>query len=150
VTERSTQHGSFTIERTYPAAPARVFAAWAIPERRQRWNIHGSWSVTEQTFDFREGGEELKRFGPPGEPVHVARTRYEDIVPDRRIVMSSTTRVGKVLTSVTLVTVQIEPAGTGSRLAFTYQAVLLDGGERLANREEGWRSILDKLGAALA
>jgi uncharacterized protein YndB with AHSA1/START domain len=102
------------------------------------------------TFDFREGGEEMKRFGPPGEPVHVARTRYEDIVPDRRIVMSSTTRVREVLTSVTLVTVQIEPAGAGSRLMFTHQAVLLDDGERLANREDGWRSILDKLGAALA
>jgi uncharacterized protein YndB with AHSA1/START domain len=150
VTERSAQHGSFTIERAYPAAPARVFAAWAIPEQRQRWNIHGSWVVTEQTFDFREGGEELKRFGPPGEPVHVARTRYEDIVPERRIVTSSTTRVREVLTSVTLVTVQIEPAGTGSRLVLTYQAVLLDGGERLANREDGWRSILDKLGATLA
>jgi len=64
--------------------------------------------------------------------------------------MSSTTRVRDVLTSVTLITVEIEPAGTGSRLVFTYQAVLLDEGERLVNREEGWNSILDKLGVALA
>ena len=89
----SVRHGSFTLTRRYDATPARVFAAWAIPEQRSRWNVHGSWTVTEQTFDFREGGEEVKRFGPPGgDPVHVARTRYEDIVPDRRIVMSSTTR----------------------------------------------------------
>jgi len=150
VTRRSAQHGSFVLERSYRAAPARLFAAWAVPEQRQRWNVHGSWVVTEETFDFREGGEELKRFGPPGDPVHVARTRYEDIVPGRRIVMSSTTRVRDVLTSVTLITVEIEPAGTGSRLVFTYQAVLLDEGERLVNREEGWNSILDKLGVALA
>ena len=146
----SVEHGSFILRRTYPAAPARVFAAWAVPEQRQRWNVHGSWQAVEQTFDFRVGGEEVKRFGPPGEPVHVARTRYEDIVPDRRIVMSATTRDRGKLTSVSLITVEIDPTGLGSRLVLTYQAVLLDGGDRFANREAGWTSILDKLGAALA
>lgn len=147
----SIQHGSFTIARRYNATPMRVFAAWAIPEQRQRWNIHGSWTVAEQTFDFREGGEEVKRFGPPGgDPVHVARTRYEDIVPDRRIVMSSVTAVREVPTSVTLLTVEIEIAGPGSRLVLTYQAALLDEGDKIEHREEGWRSILDKLGATLA
>jgi uncharacterized protein YndB with AHSA1/START domain len=146
----SVRHGSFILERRYDAAPARVFAAWAIPEQRSRWNIHGSWTVSQQTFDFREGGEEVKRFGPPGsEPVHVARTRYEDIVPNRRIVMSSTTRDREALTSVTLLTVQIEPAGDGSKLVLTYQAVMLDEGDRIEHREEGWTSILDKLGKAL-
>jgi uncharacterized protein YndB with AHSA1/START domain len=106
--------------------------------------------VVEQTFDFREGSEEMKRFGPPGgDPVHVARTRYEDIVPDKRIVMSSTTRVREKLTSVTLLTVQIEPAGKGSVRKLTYQAVLLDEGDRIENREEGWVSIPAKLGDSL-
>ena len=143
----SVRHGSFTLTRRYDATPARVFAAWAIPEQRSRWNVHGSWTVTEQTFDFREGGEEVKRFGPAGsDPVHVARTRYADIVPDRRIVMSSTTRDREVLTSVTLLTVQIGPDGSGSTLVLTYQAVMLDEGDRIENREEGWASILAKLG----
>jgi len=146
----SVEHGSFTLRRTFAAAPARVFAAWAIPEQRQRWNVHGSWQVAEQTFDFHEGGEEMKRFGPPGDPVHLARTRYEDIVPDHRIVMSSTTRDREKLTSVTLLTVQIEPAGKGSTLVLTYQAVMLDEGDRIENREEGWASILTKLGDSLA
>lgn len=147
----SVRHGSFALTRRYDAIPARVFAAWAIPQQRSRWNVHGNWTVAEQTFDFREGGEEVKRFGPPGgEAVHVARTRYEDIVPDRRIVMTSTTRDREALTSVTLLTVQIEPAGKGSRLVLTYQAVMLDEGDRIENREEGWASILAKLGEALA
>jgi uncharacterized protein YndB with AHSA1/START domain len=146
----SVRHGSFTLTRRYDATPARVFAAWAIPEQRSRWNIHGKWTVAAQSFDFREGGEEMKRFGPPGgDPVHVACTRYEDIVPDKRIVMSSTTRVRDILTSVTLLTVQIEPADKGSLLRLTYQAVLLDEGDRIENREEGWVSILAKLGDAL-
>ena len=31
----------------------------------------------------------------------------------------------------------------------TYQAVILDEGDRIENREEGWASILGKLGEAL-
>ena len=37
MTERSTQHGTFTIERTLPFPPARVFAAFADPEAKGRW-----------------------------------------------------------------------------------------------------------------
>ena len=146
----SLEAGDFTLERHYAAAPARVFAAWAIPEQRQRWNIHANWVVAEQDFNFCEGGEEVKRYGPPGaEPVHVARTRYYDIVPDRRIVMAGTTTDRGKLTCVSLITVQIEPSGTGSRLVLTYQAVLLDNAEKLANRLRGWGTILDKIGATL-
>ena len=42
----------------------------------------------------------------------------------------------------------IEPAGKGSALVLTYQAVMLDEGDRIENREEGWASILAKLGEA--
>jgi uncharacterized protein YndB with AHSA1/START domain len=146
----SVEHGSFTIERRYDASPARVFAAWAIPEQRRRWNMHGTWKVTEHVMDFREGGEDLKRFGPPGDPVHVARTRYEDIVADHRIVMSSTTTLRGKLISVSLLTVQIEPAGKGSKLTLTEQATFLDDGDKIEHRKEGWGSILTKLGDSLA
>ena len=37
MTTRSATHGSFTIERTYPAAPSRVFAAFASLEAKARW-----------------------------------------------------------------------------------------------------------------
>ena len=29
ISERSTVHSTFVIERTYPASPERVFAAWS-------------------------------------------------------------------------------------------------------------------------
>jgi uncharacterized protein YndB with AHSA1/START domain len=34
--ERSVTHATFAVERTYDASPARVFAAWAEPERKAR------------------------------------------------------------------------------------------------------------------
>ena len=88
MTARSAQHGTIRLERRYKAAPARVFAAWAEPRARAKWDVPGRWVIAEQSFDFREGGRERKRFGPRDDPRLVADTLYLDIVPDRRIVFS--------------------------------------------------------------
>ena len=38
---RSVNHSTFVIERPYPAAPARVFAALADPAKKRRWFAEG-------------------------------------------------------------------------------------------------------------
>src|SRR3546814_17784675 len=46
-------HADFTIERVYDAAPARVYAAFADAETKQRWSFcHSDWPV-EHALDFR-------------------------------------------------------------------------------------------------
>ena len=37
VSERSTVHSTFVIERTYPASPERVFAAWSDQAAKAQW-----------------------------------------------------------------------------------------------------------------
>ena len=74
---------------------------------------------------------------------------YHDIVPDRRIVYSYSMRLGERRISVSLTTIDIEPAGSGTRLTFTEQSAFLDGYDDLAGREEGTGIGLDNLGAAL-
>jgi hypothetical protein len=51
--------------------------------------------------------------------------------------------------SVSLATVEFKPAGTGTRLIFTEQAVYLDGYDTVASREHGTGELLDALAAAL-
>ena len=60
MTTRSAQHGTIRLERRYKAAPARVFAAWAEPEARAKWDVPGRWVIAEQTFD---GFEDRLRLG---------------------------------------------------------------------------------------
>jgi uncharacterized protein YndB with AHSA1/START domain len=149
VTTRSAQHGTIRLERRYKASPARVFAAWAESEARAKWDVPGRWVIAEQTFDFREGGREVKRFGPKGDPRLVADTLYLDIVPQRRIVFSYSMTSRGTPISVSLTTVEISPDGRDTQLLLTEQVAFLDGRDNAANREEGLASMLDKIGETL-
>jgi uncharacterized protein YndB with AHSA1/START domain len=112
--------------------------------------VPGRWVIAEQSYDFREGGRERKRFGPKDDPRFVADTLYLDIVPQRRIVFSySMTSRGEPV-SVSLTTVEMSPDGAGTRLLLTEQVAFLDGKDNAANREEGLASMLDKIGESLA
>ena len=153
MTTRSAQHGTIRLERRYKASPARVFAAWAEPKARVRWDVPGRWVIADQTFDFREGGREVKRFGPKGDPRLVADTLYLDIVPQRRIVFSysMTSRGTPISVSLTTIELSASPSSgeNDTRLLLTEQIVFLDGNDNAANREEGLASMLDKIGETL-
>jgi len=149
VTTRSAQHGTIRLERRYKASPNRVFAAWAEPRARAKWDVPGRWVIAEQTFDFREGGREVKRFGPKGDPRLVADTLYLDIVPQRRIVFSYSMTSRGTPISVSLTTIELSVDEKDTHLLLTEQIVFLDGNDNAANREEGLASMLDKIGETL-
>ena len=86
--DRNVTHATFTLERSYPVPPARVFAAWADPAAKARWFTPGPGSGHE--LEFRVGGREVATGGPDGGPVMRFETLYRDIVPQQRIVYTST------------------------------------------------------------
>jgi len=144
------QHDTFVIERRLPSPPARVFAAFADPARKARWfGCVEGWEVAEHTIDFRVGGREVWRGGPPGDTPHRNDTYYHDIVPDERIVWSYAMHLGGRRISVSLATVELSPEGTGTRMRFTEQGVYLDGHDGIAERERGTKDLLDNLERAL-
>jgi uncharacterized protein YndB with AHSA1/START domain len=147
MTERSAVHSTFAIERTYDASPARVFEAWADPVAKSRW--FGGSEPPEHQLDFRVGGREVNRGGPPGGPVFTYEALYYDIVPGERIVYAYEMCMGDTRISVSVATVEFSGAGTGTRLLFTEQGAFLDGHDTPAQREHGTGELLEKLGAAL-
>jgi uncharacterized protein YndB with AHSA1/START domain len=149
-TERSAEHASFVIERNYDASPAEVFNAWADPSAKAQWFIGPpEWKATRRELDFREGGREQLTGVFPGGRTSDYDARYWDIVRDRRIVFTYGMHVDGKRISVSLATVELEPAGTGTRLMFTEQAVFLDGFVDGGGRERGTRAHLERLDAAL-
>jgi len=150
MTERSTEHATFVLERSYAASPARVFAAWADPAQKAQWFVGpDEWIKFTHETDFRVGGRERLSTGPAGGTVHKFDCCYQDIVPDRRIIYTYDMHLDDTRISVSLTTIEFKPEGAGTRLIFTEQGVFLDGTDSAATREQGTQGLLDKLGAAL-
>lgn len=150
MSDRSVTHATFTIERHYDASPARVFAAFTDPALKARWFRHPEEREPEIEFDFRVGGRETNRGGPPDGPTYIFDARYYDIVPQQRIIYAyemyrETTRL-----SVSLATIELLPAGNGTQLIFTEQGAFLDGLDAAKEREHGTRELLEALATVLA
>jgi uncharacterized protein YndB with AHSA1/START domain len=146
--QRSIIHGNFAVERRYAASPARVFAAWAEPAAKARWSAcHGEAQQASHTLDFRVGGREQSHAATPDGPAYSVDALYQDIVPDRRIVYSYDMLMDARRISVSLVTVEFLPDGSGTRLLFTEQGVFLDGHDTPAQRHHGTALALAQLDA---
>ena len=152
MTERSAVHADFTIERSYPVAPAKVFAAFTDGDARGIWMDDPDFksdSETEYEMDFRVGGHE--RFGgiaPDGKP-YSYDALYYDIVPGQRIVYSYEMYMAGERMSVSVATVQLTPEPDGTKLVYTEQGAFLDGIDKPELREEGTNWLMDNLGKYL-
>jgi uncharacterized protein YndB with AHSA1/START domain len=149
MTSRSAEHGTFTITRTYPVPPARVFAAWATQAAKARWFGEAGGVNDALELDFRVGGTEVNRGGPPDGPVYTYEATYKDIVANERIVYGYSMDADGALISVSVTTVEFAPSGDGTTLTFTEQGVFLDGADTPATRQTGSEELLDQLGAVL-
>jgi uncharacterized protein YndB with AHSA1/START domain len=150
MTRRSAAHETFVIQRSYDAPVAQVFEAWAEPELKARW-FAGSVEALGAGYDldFRVGGREVNRGGPPGGPVYTYESRFHDIVPERRIVYTYEMYADQARISVSVATVEFRSVGATTHLVLTEQGVFLDNRDTAAQREEGTRSLMESLAASV-
>jgi uncharacterized protein YndB with AHSA1/START domain len=149
--EQSVIHSTFVIERKYAATPERVFAAFADPAKKRRWFAEGEHHQLESyDLDFRVGGKEHSKSGfREGHPL-AGRTltnenTYQNIVPNQRVIFTSSMAVAEKCISISLGTVEFLPSEKGTDLTLTFQSVFLEGADGPEMREGGWRKLLEKL-----
>lgn len=142
---------TFVIERRYPHAPEKVFAAFSDPRKKRRWfaDAHGH-DLVSYEMDFRAGGEEhlvwkLSEKSPfPGLPLDT-RATFADIDPGRRIVFTQVMTMHGKPFSVVLATIEFLKDGAGTRLHITHHATFLENSDGPKMRRDGWESLLDNL-----
>lgn len=142
--ERSVIHDTFVIERVYPKEPSRVYSAWSNPQAK------AAWFPKAQTFDFKVGGREINRGGPPGGAIYTYDALFQEIAEDERIVYTYSMDQGDTRISVSVVSVQFKAVDNGTRLIYTEHGAFIDGYDTPSMREHGTNKLLDKLGEVLS
>ncbi|HEY4162219.1 MAG TPA: SRPBCC family protein [Dongiaceae bacterium] len=145
--ERKVTHDTFRIERQYDATPTRVFAAFAAKEAKSQWFVGpAEWKKSDHRLDFKVGGKEHLSGGPVGQPQHHYDATFMDIVPNERIITTYEMHIGDQRISVSVATVELKPAGKGTRFVLIEQGAYLDGFDTPKLREEGTSVLMNQLG----
>ncbi len=140
----------FCLERTYPTARDKVFAAWASTGPKRQWFGGPPTPGGEYTLDFSVGGRERLRAEGPGGQIFELNAEYQNIVQGTRIVYTYVMDMGDQRISASLVTVEFRDDAGGTRLIYTEQGVFLDGLDKPQQREKGTEQMLGALGEVAA
>jgi len=147
---RSVLHATFRLERTYAASPAAVFHALSDRAAKARWFEGGDgYVVLEREMDVRPGGRERVKGRKASGTVSTFDAIYHDVVANERLVYGYEMHLDDRKISVSLATLELQPAGTQTRLVVTEQGAFLDGYDDAGSREHGTGFLLDRLGASL-
>ena len=139
-----------SVARTYPVPPARVFAALTTREAMQVWGSPAdTFRTTVDPFDFREGGVAVWRMDPGEGDPWINEDRYQEIVPDARIILTSALRHQGALLFAGVVVMTLTPADGGTRLMLEEHGYFPDGRDQAAMHQAGWGQVLDQIGAFL-
>jgi uncharacterized protein YndB with AHSA1/START domain len=145
-------HNSFTLERTYPATPARVFAAFKDPTKKARWFRGGEgFTIDDYTFEFKVGGWEKFRFHFHGGAPMTNDTVYLEIIEEKRLVFAYTMTIGGNPLSASLTTIEFSASADGKStvLRFHEHDTFLDGNDGGPGRKEGTEGLLTSLAREL-
>jgi uncharacterized protein YndB with AHSA1/START domain len=148
-------HNTFVIERSYPQPVSRVFSAFSQPGQKRHWYAENDHETVGFEMDFRIGGRERARYrfkkGHQFAGVEIDnQSIFQDIVPEKRIVVSASMTFAGQTISIVLVTFEFFPAASGTDLICTHQGVFFENSDGPVMREQGWKVIFDRLGEVLS
>jgi len=136
------------LERTYHAPPERVFDAWIRPDAVAQWFAPSAeYAAVVTALDARPGWRYRVEMRHHGGNVHVVTGVYQELTPPTRLVMTWAWE-GQEALGHTLVTVELTPFGSGTRLVLLHEQFPNDAAR--TEHEKGWIGCLERLGPFLA
>ena len=128
-----------SIDRSFDASPALVFALWTQPALLPAWWGPEGHHLTTCEVDLRPGGNWRFNMERDGQP-HWIHGTYHEIIPDQRLTFSSHFPEFGVNS---VITVRVSAQGQGTRMQFL-QTGFPDQHHFLGHRD-GWTSTLNIL-----
>jgi len=89
------------------------------------------------------------RFSFRGGPEITNDTQYQDIIDNRRIVITYRMTIGGKPLSVSLATMEFFPHGKGTRVTYTEQGAYFDSADSIPGREHGCTALFERLAEEL-
>jgi uncharacterized protein YndB with AHSA1/START domain len=147
-------HTTFVIERDLPGSPKHTFRFWTEHDLKRQWtSCHPDWTVLEDRFDARIGGEEVMRWRTPEGIEHGLRANYLDVVPGKQIIYAYVMSTGRVQTSASLATIEFVGQKRQTKMTYTEQAAFLDSADakvRSGGTEIGFERLVTAIEKRLA
>lgn len=139
-------HATIVMERTYNAAPARVFHAWQDRKARERWQAPDETiQIRYEDADFRQGGRDVARCIEADGAEFLATVYYLEIRRDQRIVFTEAVAQRNANVSAALISVELSQVSAGTLQRVTMQIASFDESGMEKGYEHGWSMALDNL-----
>lgn len=134
---------SLTLKRRLKAPPAKVFNAWADPEKLAQWfgPAHTVQDTVRAEMDVRPGGRFRVRFATDEGQSHEIGGAYKEVVPDKRLVFTWAWHTTPERES--LVTITLAPDGDGTLLTLHHEQFFDE--QARDGHQRGWTGTLEKL-----
>ena len=145
-----TDANTVRFHRVFATKPEKLYRAFLDADAMAKWLPPYGFTAKVHHLDAKVGGTFRMSFAnfTTGKS-HAFGGEYLELVPNERIVSTYEMRLDQARISVSLATVEFKPAGIGTKLIYTEQAVHLDGHDTPEGREHGTRGLLDQLEQAL-
>lgn len=138
---------SLTIVRHFAAGPERVFAAWTEPAALKSWfGPSDAMTIEVAETDVRVGGRYRIHMQAPDGEMHRVGGTYREVEPGRRLVFTWAWESTPERESI--VTVELEPSGNGTRLTLTHEQFFDEAARD--RHQQGWNGTLDRLARQLS